>query len=303
NEKLFSFVARATYAQLYPKFDLSFDSRFRRSGLFIEPDVENADSLVVAVRSWNERAYVSNVTLPFNLSSGNFSRGFNVSMRYAHNQLRFESNEVYRDRPNAQFNSLGGSISFFNRQLRATQDVATRFGQTLLMGYRQTLEEDAGQIFFLRGSLFFPGLAKTHSFSVDYGYQKQEAFNEYKFSNQFITPRGYGGSIFTNDQLFKVGFNYQLPIWYPDLAIGPLVFVKRLRANLFFDYGTSEIAAQIPDPIRQVYRSVGVELSGDFGFLRTFELPMGIQLSYRINQPDFLTERGESSFQVGFVLR
>lgn len=30
--------------------------------------------------------------------------------------------------------------------------------------------------------------------------------------------------------------NYELPHWYPDVAAGSLVFLQRLRTNVFFDY-------------------------------------------------------------------
>ena len=299
NENSFSFVTQATFAQFYPIFDILHNSSFKRGGLFIERDLEVADSLVIANRTWNENAFVSSATIPFNLSAGNYSTQLNFGLRYSHRRLNFDAKEDYLNRPNGQFNTLGFQLQFFNQELRATQDVATRFGQTLTMGFRQTIEEDAGKIFFARGTLFFPGLARTHSFSVNYGYQKQLAFNEYKFSNQFIVPRGFGGNIFTNDQLYKVGFNYHFPVWYPDLQISSLLFVKRFRANIFFDHGLSRLTEVVRDPINHTYQSVGIELSGDIGFLRSFELPMGIQISYLVNKPDFV----EKTINIGFILR
>ena len=96
-----------------------------------------------------------------------------------------------------------------------------------------------------------------------------------------------------------MGFNYHFPVWYPDLEISSLLFVKRFRANIFFDHGLSRLTEVVRDPINHTYQSVGIELSGDIGFLRSFELPMGIQISYLVNKPDFV----EKTINIGFILR
>ena len=88
-------------------------------------------------------------------------------------------------------------------------------------------------------------------------------------------PRGYYNR--TDDKLLSLKFNYKLPLFYPDLIIGPVLYVKRLKANLFLDY------AQGKNGRRDKYmRSMGTEFTADMHIMR-FLLPvdMGARFAYR----------------------
>ena len=92
---------------------------------------------------------------------------------------------------------------------------------------------------------------------------------------------------------FLFSANYALPLWYPDIALGPILNVQRIKANLFYDYGkgTGRQYYYNPDSNRvyfstsdEIYQSVGVETTFDFNvmrFLPKFEL--GFRSTYRFS--------------------
>jgi len=84
--------------------------------------------------------------------------------------------------------------------------------------------------------------------------------------------------------------NYAFPLWYPDIAIGPILNIQRVKLNFFYDYGKGvgrnyyyhntepSIYYTTTD---EVYTSYGVETTFDFNimrFLPKFEL--GFRTTY-----------------------
>ena len=103
---------------------------------------------------------------------------------------------------------------------------------------------------------------------------------DYQFRNQVPLPRGHTVSRFQN--FYTMSANYTLPLWYPDIAFGPLLNVQRLRANLFFDYGhgTSVFSGGTST---QTYTSVGGELKLDINVMRFLpQFNVGFRYSYGI---------------------
>ena len=66
-----------------------------------------------------------------------------------------------------------------------------------------------------------------------------------------------------------------MPLWYPDLAIRQLAYVKRVSGNLFYDYGRVT---------SQRYRSTGVELVFDVNLLHFPQtIKAGLRYAYRLD--------------------
>lgn len=84
--------------------------------------------------------------------------------------------------------------------------------------------------------------------------------------------------------------NYTLPVWYPDIAIGPLLNIQRLRANGFFDYGFGQGGLNNPN-ITQTYMSTGIEVKVDVNVMRFLpQLDFGVRYSYGIKPATSLFE-------------
>lgn len=80
---------------------------------------------------------------------------------------------------------------------------------------------------------------------------------------------------------YTMGVDYQMPLLYPDLQLGPLVYLKRVRADIFFDYGYGSLVfPEVDFFYLRNYASVGAELIFDFHVLRLFpEIEAGVRFS------------------------
>jgi hypothetical protein len=132
--------------------------------------------------------------------------------------------------------------------------------------------------------------------------------NLYTFRNRIPKPRGHS---YPDDETFySLSVNYALPIWYPDIVLGPILYIQRIKANCFFDYGkgTGHQYYYNPDSNRvyfstsdQIYQSVGIETTFDFNvmrFLPKFEL--GFRSTYRFAN-DFNTSGVVFEFVIGNI--
>lgn len=149
----------------------------------------------------------------------------------------------------------------------------------------------SGNQFSFQGQLFFPGLAKHHSLWGYWAYQKTEiadvvastgeGLDSYLFRNQIPLPRGQSTSRFQN--FYSMSANYTLPVWYPDVAFGPLLNIQRVRLNAFIDYGYgSSVLNQKPSS--KSYLSTGGEVKFDINIFRQLpQLDIGFRYSYGIN--------------------
>jgi hypothetical protein len=149
----------------------------------------------------------------------------------------------------------------------------------------------SGSQFSFQGRLYFPGLAKHHSLWGYWAYQKSdiadirlstgEGLDNYTFRNQIPLPRGQSLSRFQD--FYSMSANYTLPLWYPDLNLGPVVNFQRVRANAFLDYGYGFSTINKED-YSQSYLSTGVEVKFDINILRLLpQLDIGFRYSYGIS--------------------
>lgn len=147
------------------------------------------------------------------------------------------------------------------------------------------------------GTLYFPGLFKHHSLYFYGGYQESLESIEldvYGFRNRLFKPRGY--SYPRNSKFTTVSGNYVFPLWYPDIAIGPLINIQRVKLNLFYDYGRGEGLDYYYNfesgnvytiDTGEQYISAGGELTLDVNFFRTLpQFEVGVRAS-RIEANDF----------------
>lgn len=172
------------------------------------------------------------------------------------------------------------SLSAYRLLKRSHRDINSRWGQQIeIQSFETPFGGDfSGRQFSLFGILYFPGLAKHHSVWTYGSFQRtgiEQVERSYFFRSQVPTPRGLTVSRFEN--FYSASANYTLPLWYPDVALGPLLNIQRLRANLFFDYGLGESPSF---DSRQEYTSVGVEAKIDINIMRFFpQFDIGVRFS------------------------
>jgi hypothetical protein len=272
NENAFGSKVNLTYAALYPVFDLEYGLRTRRKAEIRAPMASN-----ILEQEWTEKYALASLRFPFRLTQGKYQTNLEIDGAYGYYEVDFVPNgETQAGVFKSRFNAYRSSLSFTRLLPQARQQVKPRWGQRAHLHYQKAIDEKPER-FFAAAALFFPGLRKTHSLNFE-GRWKQEAIqNSYRFPDEFMMPRGYQPDPFR--RIWVASGNYEFPFWYPDLALGPVVFFQRLRTNLYYDYSEVAWNAAIAN-----LNAAGAELFIDLRVLRLFSMTMGLRYNYVFRQ-------------------
>lgn len=173
------------------------------------------------------------------------------------------------------FNYLHHFLSFSQQLPRAIQHIYPRFGWASVAQYRHRLDEKNFQ-FINTTQVSLPSFG-NHSILLSGSFQETDT-NSYVFSNRFAGARGYFD--YYNSRMWRVSGNYHFPIAYPDKGFANIVYLQRLRGNLFYDYSRlySDNKQRSVD-----LRSTGAELFFDTKWWNALPLSFGIRYCYLID--------------------
>jgi len=278
NEKTHNGYLGIVYSKYFPVFTLT-------SGYGQRKDSYNRPTGIIN-DSWDEFRYNLSISLPFNLSRNVNNTKFSVKGGYSLiNTMNKNNIRRLSDPPEGNMNIVNAGLNFSNNIRYAWRDFNPRWAQIISMDYKQIAGTGkyTGHIFSARSSLYFPGLFPQHSLKLGGAYEQQEQFDStnyqynYYFSRMFSFPRGY--IAYTFDKFYKFSADYQLPLWYPDFSIGPLAYLKRVRAGAFYDLGTGYLGGD-----KSKFLSFGGSLLFEFYVFRfKYPLEMGVQYAYHPN--------------------
>ena len=313
NEQTGAWGANISYQGMYPIVDGSFTYAKRSSsdGIFGR-DVEF---------KWTEIGGAIGIRVPLILTSSKYNRSLSIGNSVGYTQVSGFKNTVsengsvissgfgrlvpandslsynfFNKASNGDLLYNQFSFSFNNLLKRSRRDFNPKYGQSVsLEAYNTAFGGDfTGHLYVARGTFFFPGLFKHHSLYFRGGYQQQLSdfnLNTYSFRNRLAKPRGY--SYPQDSRFYSISSNYALPIWYPDISIGPLLNIQRIKANLYFDYGsgegsqffyrfnTGQSATVYSIDNADVYQSVGAEITFDINIMRFLpQFELGLRTSY-----------------------
>jgi hypothetical protein len=271
---------RMSYQGLYPVLDLSAGYG-QRYGAYLSQG-EQVDV------NWLEKDVSFGSRLPLLLTNSRFhsqvTLGYHLGMRHISN---YTGDPVYSLLRDGKLFHNNASFVGFRLLKQSYRDIFSKWGQVLWADFTHTpLKSDfEGRQLALRGIAYFPGLLKHHSFYVIGAFQQNRITldnDNYWFINKIPKPRGYVYS--TAAKYSTAMFNYTFPIMYPDIALGPILNIQRLRTNLFFDYGIGQYTGSVNNQVVTTTRdnlSLGVEGKIDFNFMRLLpQFEIGARLSY-----------------------
>lgn len=171
------------------------------------------------------------------------------------------------------------SLSAYRLLKQSRRDINSKWGQSLNLNIYNTPFGGgfSGSQFSVYGLIYLPGLFKHHSLWGYWAYQNSQLdrpslknakelnqSNNYQFRNQIPLPRG-GLGVSRFQDFYSLSINYAMPVWYPDIAFGPLVNLQRIRANGFFDYGYGS-SPKFNDS--ETFVSTGIEVKLDLNVMR-----------------------------------
>ena len=266
------------YAKFFPIFIINTSYGQRKE------TVELKDEPGMFTDKWEEFNSNASISIPLNLSRNayNTSLSFKGSFGYTHTNNRELSSPSRK--PNGDFTTIIGGITFSRMMDYAYRDFAPKWGQFFLVNYTQIpkFNTKEGYLFSGQASLYLPGLFAQNSLKLSGAYEKQFDYNPddysttYYFSSKVSYPRGYESQ--TYEKFYKFSADYQFPIWYPDISLGPIAYIKRIRAGAFFDYANGFLAGE-----KDEYQSVGGSILFEFKLFRiNYPFEAGVQFAHRI---------------------
>ena len=179
------------------------------------------------------------------------------------------------------YTQLGSRLYLYNYSSLSYRDIYPKFGQfvDVLYSFFPFDSEYFGDVLTLRSAVYLPGGIAGSGIRLRYEMELQNAklFNMY---NRTRPPRGYSGGYYDRVKYFSV--DYTLPLCYPDFNIDGILYLKRIRGSIFYDYSmvgsvdnTNPLGILKWDHIN----SKGVELMADF---HIFRIPYEISAGPRV---------------------
>jgi hypothetical protein len=330
-ERTGAWKATVSMQALYPIIDLSvsYGNRTDNIGAVafarIEGTGANADTVIYSENisfKWKEQTIQAGLRLPLNLTSSKFFQNLSISNYLGVTRVtdfKNSFNDGGRVIPSSPYTRPyffddyvdGGklvynlfNLSYYSLLKRSSRDINSKWGFVMDITAQNTpnLGDYNGKHFSFASYLFVPGFFKHHSLWGYWAFQNSRIMysssvndtwnSNYVFRNRIPLARGI--SVFRAERMYTMSGNYTMPVWYPDLSMGPLLNVKRLRANAFVDYAFTDnpeyrqkFSASRPDLVStHSYLSTGVEVKFDINIFRFLpELDLGFRYSYGI-QPN-----------------
>jgi len=264
----------------YPVLNLYFDY----GG---EPNVLLMDEGDTVISLPNDLRLTAQTYVPLRFNTGKFLSLVQPRIDYSYRRdVQYDENEEsYRTGAHYLYYSLYASAYL----RKGKKEILPRLGLGTTVGYYHAPFNNQVYGSVARGGItaYLPGPLKHQTIRLSLQYQKQYPLSMTRpaFINLIRQPRGLQG-IF-GEELTLFSADYVFPLLYPDLELGALMYVKRIRGALWGDFmkGTNVIITD-PDPHYEdkSYSTVGVDLVADLNVLRiSFPLSLGGRFIY---EPD-----------------
>jgi hypothetical protein len=244
-------------------------------------------------REWNQLDTRIGLNFPLNFSGGRFLRSLNFGTSYV---FRVENNTGPTQHLFVEnnFSYLSHFVNYSQQVQMARQHIYPRLGYSISLQYRNAISKYDSHQFFSSASIYLPGFISTHSIVVNGSLQERDT-SRALFSDRFADARGFSSYYHTNagSRMWRLSGNYHLPLLIPDWGFGSIVYVQRIRTNLFYDFQRvySDNKKQTAD-----LRSTGFELYFDTNWWNQYPLTLGFRISHLLDA-DLLTKQKGTFFE------
>lgn len=213
------------------------------------------------------------LNLPLDFSSGRWTRWFIIGglAQYLHYQTLDPDQADSR-----QYAVAGLGAKWASLSRKAYRDLFSPLG--LIIGITTT-----HQLAFFEGDgktnvggdiqAYLPGFIRNHSTRLYAGGYLRKGW-VLPDQQVFSLPRGMYTGFETYNLSAKI--DYAFPFWYPDRSLGSVLYVRRLKANIFADAASSLVDKD------WFFWSAGLDLTADFNLFRMgVDLDAGARFIYR----------------------
>ena len=283
NEERAYYQASMKVARYYPIYNFEAESRGRSSINFTAADT-------FAIQRYTEHNIKGAVSIPYSWVAGNYFKNIQFGADIIKKNLRsIKINNDALDDQSATTSEVFFQFSTLRR--RAYQNVRPRLGISFIGRYAFNLSEISESRFLGTTRFYLPGIDRNHSLLFTTSYQRELAKNKYQLPDNFGYPRGYDAPL--SDEVYKLGVDYMFPLAYPDFGILGIVYLRRLRMNLFYDVGKFRY---YETNLTDNYQSIGSDLYFDITSFNLIPSSFIIRYSYRLTENIFESTGGEFRF-------
>jgi hypothetical protein len=275
NERYKEVGYEAVYGALFPYLMAGADYTFDRRGFYGGKSIY-----------FNETDLHGGLQVPLDLSVGKHLTSLSLSTNFyfSSNVFQKAAESIFKD---SRYTYLSSGVSFSNRVQQARQQINPHFGQGVSINYKSALSgKDASQ-FLTSGVFYFPGLSANHSLVLSGAYQYRRQNNGINFSNDFPFSHGYTAE--NLDNMNKIAASYHFPIAYPDAGTGNLLYVLRLRGNVFYEqtHATTYHFFANGSALNANFRSAGAAIFFDTKWFNQAAVSFGVRYSYLFDEDLF----------------
>lgn len=272
NEKTGNFYFSLNNESLYPAIDLRLDYGGRKNmGIYTRNDS--------VMEKWHELTLYAGLRLPLNWTHNNWTRSFLPAIGMSYKYLKMnESIPIEFDHP--RIVALNYSLIASNEIKTAQRDIYPRWSQELQINYNNTpFNGSTNSLLAGQLTMDFPGLFRHHGLQL-YGSYQKKIQDTYPFSDIIFFPKGY--SNISRKEIFSFSAMYSMPLFYPEWQIGQLMYFKRIKTSVFYDYARST------DPLLpKHFSTIGFDLTSDFSLFNLIApLDAGIRSMYNPESGD-----------------
>ena len=255
------YLAGFTYKKYYPILNVQYINRAR---LGYTKELSQGEKTLEPIQ-WRENFLEFSADVPFIFNQRNrvYDTGFKLSSSYT-SRYDFDKPESEMQRT-IRF-PIKYQAYFNSATTRSARDLAPRWGQSINISYQHLPFENKrnGSLFIFKSRMYAPGLFVNHSLQAAFNYEENAGI----YTNSVNIPQisGHLNIQHPKPVYNTLLLNYRFPIFYPDLQIGPLAYIKRIKGGFFADYenlGSGNSSSP---------KTYGVELAADMNLLR-FYLP------------------------------
>jgi hypothetical protein len=277
NEHASSVSAGASYGGFYPILETQAEFGARSTSYKAPGDT-------ATLYSWRERSVEAGVRLPLDFSRGLWFRSVALGAHVGYSDVSGLAVAAAREPGNGSFVPVTFGLQAANIRARARRDLAPRWGQSLFAQYRYTpLGGDfRPRIFGVHAVGYLPAPVRHHGLRVSAELEDHESAGPFRFSSDMTEARGY--DFIFGSHMEKMTADYSLPLAYPDVALGPVLYIPRITAGAFYDHFKSTGA--------RAMASAGVELLAEvipFSW-QVIQFSAGARLVYRLLDSKLVVE-------------
>jgi hypothetical protein len=224
NDKTSSVGLNAVYGAAFPYLNLGTQYTFDQQTITGNK-----------TRHWDQLDSRIGLNIPLNMTSGQTFKNFNIGAYYV---LRNEFNKgFFKDSiGNTSFSYLQYFISWSQQVQQALQHIYPRSGYAISIIHNHAITRYEAHRFIASASIYLPGLIPSHNLILSGAFQQRDTIHAL-FSSRLANARGYADYYRTTagSRMWRLSADYHFPLIYPDWGFGNILYLQRIRANLFYD--------------------------------------------------------------------